>query len=197
MISMADTAIQEHDKKYPNGAKPTAQDNSRNLYHALLSSSLPPEEKEAKRMAHEGFEILLAGSDTTARTMGIAFYHVMANPYVGKRLKTELETVMINPHGQVDLRKLEALPWLVCPTLCVLTTYQADISIQSAIINEALRIGKVTDHRLSLVPRYENLQFREWLIPAGVRRHSLFPDLDLLLLPQNPISDMSYSRGFQ
>ena len=84
-----------------------------NLFHALLASSLPQEEKRPERMAHEGFEILLAGSDTTARTMGVAVYHLVANPEAGKRLQDELRSVMPNPKDVVDLSTLESLPWLV------------------------------------------------------------------------------------
>ena len=83
------------------------------LFHALLASDLPEDEKRPKRMAHEGFEILLAGSDTTARTMGIAVYHLLANKEIALRLRAELETVMPNPQDIVELRTLEALPWLV------------------------------------------------------------------------------------
>jgi cytochrome P450 len=90
------------------------------LYHYLLSSSMPDSEKLPRRMAHEGFEILLAGSDTTARTMGIAAYHVMANPPVAKRLLEELKTVMPGPHSPAVLKDLEALPYLVSEFICLI-----------------------------------------------------------------------------
>ena len=83
-----------------------------NLYHALLASNLPEDEKRPERMAHEGFEILLAGSDTTARTMGIAVYHLIANPHIVQNLREELKTVMPRPQDIVELKILEALPWL-------------------------------------------------------------------------------------
>ncbi|RAK99752.1 cytochrome P450 [Aspergillus ibericus CBS 121593] len=121
------------------------------LFHALTASSLPEDEKRPTRMAHEGFEILLAGSDTTARTMGIAAYHVMANAPIKQRLLEELKTVMPDPEDTVELKVLESLPFL------------------NAVIKESLRIGKVTDHRLSLVAPYETLQYKEWTIPAGTR----------------------------
>lgn len=83
------------------------------LYHALTASSMPDEEKHPKRMAHDGFEVLLAGSDTTARSMGIATYHIIANPHINERLHEELKTVMPNPDSEVDLPALENLPYLV------------------------------------------------------------------------------------
>lgn len=83
------------------------------LFHSLTASSLPEDEKRPKRMAHDGFEILLAGSDTTARSMGIATYHIIANPEINQRLLEELRTVMPNPRNKVELKALENLPFLV------------------------------------------------------------------------------------
>ena len=40
---------------------------------------------------------------------------------------------------------------------------------KSSIIKESLRIGKVTDHRLSLIATEETLRYQDWFIPAGVR----------------------------
>ena len=85
------------------------------LFAALLSSNMPQEEKRPRRMAHEGFEVLLAGSDTTARAMGIAVYHVLANEKIKLNLKEELEMIMPDPRQRVSLRVLEKLPWLVSP----------------------------------------------------------------------------------
>lgn len=147
-------AIEQKEKKTSDvdvetsaGQKPHAH----TLYHSLLSSSMPESEKRPQRMAHEGFEILLAGSDTTARTMGIAAYHLMANPHCQERLLEQLKTVMPNPHSPVALKDLESLPYL------------------TAVMKEALRIGKVTDHRLSLVAPNEDLVYGEWTIPRGTR----------------------------
>lgn len=91
----------------------TGKRSYHNLFHALLASNLPEEEKRPTRMAHEGFEVLLAGNDTTARTMGIAVYHLLANKHIALRLREELETVMPNPQDVIELRTLEGLPWLV------------------------------------------------------------------------------------
>ena len=83
------------------------------LFEALMLSRLPEEEKRPKRMAHEGFEVILGGSDTTARTMGIAFYHIVANKDISLRLRRELEEAIPDPYGRVDLKTLESLSWLV------------------------------------------------------------------------------------
>ncbi|MCJ1318995.1 hypothetical protein MMC15_004327 [Xylographa vitiligo] len=156
MIRLADKSRQEHEatqrlEKLQGIQIDSEKRNYDSLYHAILASSLPEEEKRPERMAHEGFEVLLAGSDTTARTMGIAVFHVLANKDIQVRLRKELETVMPDPQSVIELRTLQGLPWL------------------NSIIKEALRIGKVTDHRLSLIPTEESLQFQDWIIPAGSR----------------------------
>lgn len=118
MINLAKKACQQQEsmaslEKQENVVSSRAKHNYHNLFHALLSSDMPEEEKRPERMAHEGFEILLAGSDTTARTMGIAVYHLLANKDIALRLREELKTVMPTPQCVIDLRVLESLPWLV------------------------------------------------------------------------------------
>ena len=117
MIDLAKKAKAEHKEKSiaenTGINKANKEQFFHNLYHALLGSNLPEDEKRPERMAHEGFEILLAGSDTTARTMGIAVYHLIANPPIAQRLREELKTVMPRPQDIVEFKILHELPWLV------------------------------------------------------------------------------------
>lgn len=117
MIDLAKRARAEHKAmsiaKNSGINKANKEQFFHNLYHALLASNLPQDEKRPERMAHEGFEILLAGSDTTARTMGIAVYHLIANPHLAQRLREELKTVMPKSQDVVELKVLQELPWLV------------------------------------------------------------------------------------
>ena len=53
--------------------------------------------------------------------------------------------------------------------------------LQTSIIKETLRIGKITDHRLSLIAPDEALRYQDWIIPAGVS-----PDSPLLI-PRSPL----------
>ncbi|OOG00947.1 hypothetical protein ASPCADRAFT_125952 [Aspergillus carbonarius ITEM 5010] len=144
---------EEHRKEYLSAkeGKNGRDWQQSSLFHALMASRLPEAEKRPKRMAHEGFEILLAGSDTAARTMGVAIYHILANPEIKCRLQVELDTAIPNSYDQIELRVLEQLPFL------------------NAVLKEVLRIGKITDHRLTLIAPNETLQYREWIIPAGTR----------------------------
>lgn len=109
---------EEHRKEYLSAkeGKNGRDWQQSSLFHALMASRLPEAEKRPKRMAHEGFEILLAGSDTAARTMGVAIYHILANPEIKCRLQVELDTAIPNSYDQIELRVLEQLPFLVsCP----------------------------------------------------------------------------------
>ncbi|CAD6568589.1 MAG: hypothetical protein ASARMPRED_001868 [Alectoria sarmentosa] len=157
MIKVAEKYFQEHavmsnsEERSRDATSYRARGGSHTLFHTLLASDLPANEKLSKRIAQEGFETLLAGSDPTARAMGVAVYHILANPDVANRLRKELEGVLPSPHDVVDLKVLENLPWL------------------NSCIKEALRIGKVTDHRLSLIATEEDLQYKQWLMPAGTR----------------------------
>jgi cytochrome P450 len=119
MIDAAQRDADEHEAQTSKVGKVADLENTskaphaHTLYHSLLASTMPDSEKKPTRMAHEGFEILLAGSDTTARTMGIAAYHVIANPTIAKQLRDELKTVMPGAHSNPTLKDLEGLPYLV------------------------------------------------------------------------------------
>ena len=85
------------------------------LFESILASKiLSPKEKGANRVAQEGFVVLVAGGETTARVITTATFHILANKdTVLRRLKEELSTVMIDPDMDVDVKTLEQLPWLV------------------------------------------------------------------------------------
>ena len=84
------------------------------VFQTILSSTLPDEEKRVKRMAQEGFIIIVAGSDTISRILTAATFHLLANQGMLERLERELREAMPDPTQNVEIRKLEGLPWLVC-----------------------------------------------------------------------------------
>ena len=82
----------------------------------LASRCLSAEEKDENRIAQEGFVLLVAGGETTARVLTTATFHLLANKEtVLLRLKQELATVMVDPDMELDVKTLEQLPWLVSP----------------------------------------------------------------------------------
>lgn len=81
----------------------------------LASKGLSAKEKETDRLAQEGFVVLVAGGETTARVLTTATYHLLASKGSAvQKLKEELATIMVEPDTQVPVKVLEQLPWLVC-----------------------------------------------------------------------------------
>ncbi|KAG9243560.1 cytochrome P450 [Calycina marina] len=123
---------------------------SSDIFHEILSSAgMPAEEKTSRRIGQEGFLIMAAGGETTARTLTVATFHLLANKDVTAQLKEELKSVMPEPESQVELKILERLPWLTC------------------VIKESLRVASVITSRLPMVAPKEELHYGDWLIPAG------------------------------
>lgn len=121
------------------------------LFESILASKiLSLKEKGANRVAQEGFVVLVAGGETTARVITTATFHILENKdTVLRRLKEELSTVMVDPDMNVDMRVLEQLPWL------------------TAVVKESLRITALVTSRLPLVSPQESLRYGDWEIPPG------------------------------
>ena len=89
------------------------------VFHALRDSKiLPPQEKTVDRLQEEGQVFVAAGSETTAKTLTIIFFHLLDNPMIFNRLRTELESAP----GATSWNALQQLPYL------------------SAVISEGLRL---------------------------------------------------------
>ncbi|KAE9376444.1 cytochrome P450 [Stipitochalara longipes BDJ] len=79
------------------------------VYSSVLDSpSLPPQEKSLLRLEQEGALLVLAGTESPAKTLTVIFYHLLAHPLILAKLQTELSSVK----GEVSWIKLEQLPYL-------------------------------------------------------------------------------------
>ncbi|KAM3072433.1 hypothetical protein ACMFMG_009234 [Clarireedia jacksonii] len=116
------------------------------LFDAICDSSLPSNEKSIERLTHEAFVVIVAGGETTARSLAFAMYHIHANPKVLQRLLEELTEAMPSTAVPPSLKILEKLPYL------------------TAIIKETLRISAMVTSRLPLVCP-EDLVYKQWVIP--------------------------------
>ncbi|KAL9044266.1 MAG: hypothetical protein Q9214_002580 [Letrouitia sp. 1 TL-2023] len=116
------------------------------VFHSLLTSSLPPGEKTPARLAAEAQVLVSAGTETTARALTHATYHLLCNPHIILALQQELHSLPPSP----PLASLEALPLL------------------SAIIKESLRLSQGLVGRLARVFPDSQLQFNDWVVPSGV-----------------------------
>jgi len=144
------------------------------IFHAILDSKLPPEEKTATRLSDDAQVLMMAGTLTTAWTLEVISFWLIRQPDTLKRLKEELKTVMPDQDTSVPLPKLEALPYL------------------NAVIKEGLRLTYGVSCRLMRSCPDADIQYTDpktgkvWVIPPGtpvgmtsVQMHhdeSIFPD---------------------
>lgn len=96
------------------GVEKTKATLSSNIFHGILSNvEIPAEEKKPRRITQEGFLVMAAGGETTARVLTTGTFHLLANKDMVVRLKAELRSIMPEPTSKVHLKTLEQLPWLV------------------------------------------------------------------------------------
>ncbi|KAK5122214.1 hypothetical protein LTR85_004124 [Meristemomyces frigidus] len=120
------------------------------LFHSIYKHPAPPEEKSLTRLFHEGMNVIIAGSETTARVLTRALYELTANPDVFIKTRQELQETasrLCRPVSEVTLTELEHLPYFI------------------AVTKEALRIAAIPTSRLPLLAP-EPLQYGQWTIPA-------------------------------
>ncbi len=119
------------------------------IFHDLLDSDLPPEEKALDRLWQEGQTVVGAGTETTAWTLTVVTYHLLANPEKLARLRKELSSVMTSPDVKPSWNTLEKLPYL------------------SACISEGLRLSFGVSTHLQRVSPDTVLTYLNWAIPPG------------------------------
>jgi cytochrome P450 len=83
------------------------------IFHALIESDLPPEEKLHSRIWQEGQMVIGAGSDTTAATLTITHFHILDNPSILAKLSAELRAALPDKYAFATLGAVEQLPYLV------------------------------------------------------------------------------------
>jgi cytochrome P450 len=141
------------------------------VFHALLSSDLPPEDKGVERLTEEAHTIIAAGQETLSLILTYISFQLLSNPTVLRALKEELVKAIPDPDLVTPEAILSNLPYL------------------TGVIKEGLRLGYGISGRLYRVPQ-EPMAFssgdREWTIPPGtpvsmsaVLMHhdeSIFPD---------------------
>ncbi|KAL9032134.1 MAG: hypothetical protein Q9180_006680, partial [Flavoplaca navasiana] len=119
------------------------------LYLSVIQSRLGWQDNLAETIAREGMSLLIAGSETTAMTLSLITYHLLANPDMLAKLREALEQTIPDSNSLPSLTQLEAIPYLY------------------ACIQEGLRLAYGTSNRLSRVSRTP-IKYRDWEIPAGV-----------------------------
>ncbi|EXJ70972.1 uncharacterized protein A1O5_05965 [Cladophialophora psammophila CBS 110553] len=117
------------------------------VFQELISGSMPPSEKETRRLQDEAQLVVAAGVTTTGWALSTATFHLLNNPHTLAKLRAELESAMPDPTAPLSWSELEKLPYL---TGCV---------------REAVRLSYAVTTRN---PRLFNkpLAYKDWVIPA-------------------------------
>ncbi|KUJ12388.1 cytochrome P450 [Mollisia scopiformis] len=137
------------DGRYKTTQEGTELGLDKTIFHALLESDLPPEDKLHSRLWQEGQVVVGAGADTTANALTVTHFHILDNPDVQKRLRDELVAALPDKSASVELRVVEQLPYL------------------NAVIQEGFRLSYGVSTRLQRIHPKESMRFQDYEIPAG------------------------------
>lgn len=124
--------------------------SQRTIFNEILSSELLPQEKTLDRLMQEGQVMIAAGTETTAWTLSVTTYYMLANPEIYAKTKEELNIAVGNTGANLTLNQLEQLPYL------------------NAVISEGLRLSYGVTTRLQRSSPDEVLIYNNWRIPRGV-----------------------------
>ncbi|KAI2618578.1 putative cytochrome P450 [Hypomontagnella submonticulosa] len=82
------------------------------IFHELLESDLPDIEKSNTRLWQESQAIIGAGTETTAWTLSVLFFHVLNNRDIYETLMMELQGAIPDATSRPVYNDLEKLPYL-------------------------------------------------------------------------------------
>ncbi|CAI6331170.1 unnamed protein product [Periconia digitata] len=127
------------------------------IFHEVLSSKLPPEEKTVARLADDAQMVVMAGTLTTAAALEVISFWLLSQPDTLQKLKDELSAAIPVPTeaSNVPLPTLEALPYL------------------TAVIKEGMRLSYGVSTRLQRIDPNNTMTYtdkdtgKSWAIPAG------------------------------
>ena len=134
---------------------------SRTIFETILTSSLPPPEKTVDRLTDEAFVMIVAGGETTAKSLTNAIYHLLANPNWLKAVLAEIDGAMPGVHHLPSSSELEQLPVL------------------TAAIKETLRISAPVTNRVQVLDPEQPMIFGDRTIPAGTPMSMSIPAIHL------------------
>lgn len=119
------------------------------IVSALADRTVPAAEKTMDRMLDEGETIIFAGIDTTARSLSVAFYHLLNDQRHIQKMRTELDSLQKPTNEAWTTAELESLPYL------------------RGVVQEALRLSHGLVVRIPRVATKEALQYGDFTIPPG------------------------------
>lgn len=125
------------------------------IFHAILDSELPDNEKTPSRLWQDGQGVVIAGTLTTASALSYTLFYLLTQPDTLRRLKSELKSAIPDPDRLPLEAALENLPFL------------------SACIKEGLRLSNGVSHRLQRIDPEKPITFADrvkkkgYIIPPG------------------------------
>ncbi|KAF3402712.1 Trichodiene oxygenase [Talaromyces pinophilus] len=162
--------IAENGYRKFHAGKWDAEEKKSVIVSSLNDESIPPAERTVDRLVDEGTVILLAGTDTSSRSLAITMFYLLNNPHCLARMRHELETSLPLNKGHVyPLAQLEKLPYL------------------TGVIQEGFRLSFGPVSRMPRIATQDALVYNGWTIPPGtaVSMSTMFMHLDKTIYP-NP-----------
>lgn len=130
------------------------------IFHSIVSSTLPPQEKSPSRLWQDAVAVVVAGTLTTSTVLSVTTFHLLKQPATLRKLKEELASVVADSKNLPPSATLEKLPYL------------------TAVVKEGLRLANGVATRLPRIPVDETLIYsvkeekgRGW----AAREHKLRP----------------------
>ena len=116
------------------------------IFHELINSDLPEEEKMDARLGDEAQLIVCAGLITTSWALSVATFYLSLKPSIAAKLRKEIEAA---GGPGLDWHRLERLPYL------------------NGVVHESIRMsGGIVTRDPRLAPD-EELHYGKWTIPRN------------------------------
>lgn len=132
------------------------------IFHELLRSNLPVQEKTRERLFQEAQTVLGAGTETVSSTLSHLIFYLLQTPGAYAKVKAELHNLAPHADAVPTWSQLEQLPYL------------------NAIIQEGLRFSPGIACRSPRVA-HNDLYYNGWTIPAGT-----CVGMNIMFLNNNP-----------
>ncbi|KAJ5665071.1 uncharacterized protein N7477_007519 [Penicillium maclennaniae] len=147
--------------------------NNGSIIEFIAGAHMPQHMRTPNRLADEGLALIIGGTETTARSLGLGMYHLLRNENIIAKLREELRSVMPTPESRPTWNQLEQLPYL------------------SAVISEILRVSTGIASRSPRVAPSETLIYKNYLIPPGtpVSETNYFVLMDPAIFPNPHVFD--------
>ena len=139
-----------------NSEKSAGDEKAKTIFHGIMHSRLPPEERAVERLVDEAFILIVAGGETTARVLTVILTHLLQNEDLFARVRQELDQV-VDRDGSPDLPESRVLE---------------DLPLVKAVVQEGVRMAAPVTNRQTLIAPNEDLKCNGFVIPRGVSNHS-------------------------